>query len=117
MSYTGQPDIPDTVAETALSEIIVEVEESLEVEKKVEEEVEQFSKVEKKEEKVETFPEVEMKTINTTVVKVEVEEKIIVGSEEKMEEISLHSEFEDDLDEESAPREETSLRPESQQFN
>ena len=111
------------MAETALSEIIVEVEEeveenqeeveeSLEVEKKVEEEVEQFSKVEKKEEKVETFPEVEMKTINTTVV--EVEKKIIVASEEKMEEISLHSEFEEDFDEGSAHREETSLRPESE---
>ena len=115
LSYTGQPDIPDTVAETALSEIIVEVEEeveeSLEVEKKVEEEVEQFSKVEEKKEKREKIPEVEMKTINTVV---EVEKKIIVASEEKMEEISLHSEFEEDFDEGSAHREETSLRPESQ---
>ena len=105
------------MAETALSEIIVEVEEedeeSLEVEKKLEEEVEQFSKVEEKK-KREKFPEVEMKTINTTVVKVEVEKKIIVASEEKMEEISLHSEFEEDFDEGSAHREETSLRPESQ---
>ena len=113
---TGQPDIPDTVAKTAISEIIVkveeEVEESLEVEKKVEEEAEQFSKVQEKKEKREKFPEVEMKTINTTVV--EVEKKIIVASEEKMEEISLHSEFEDDLDEGSAHREETSLRRESQ---
>ena len=100
------------MAETALSEIIVEVGESLEVEKKVEEEVEQISKVEKKEEKRETFPEVEMKTVSTTVV--EVEKKIIVDSEEKMEEISLHLEFEDDLDEGSARREETSLRAESQ---
>ena len=104
------------MAETALSEIIVEVEEeveeSLEVEKKVEEEVEQFSKVEEKKEKREKFPEVEMKTINTT--EVEVEKKIIVASEERMEEISLHSEFEEDFDEGSAHREETSLRPESQ---
>ena len=103
------------MAETALSEIIVEVEEeveeSLEVEKKLEEEVEQFSKVDEKK-KREKFPEVEMKTINTTVV--EVEKKIIVASEERMEEISLRLEFKEDFDEGSAHREETSLRLESQ---
>ena len=103
------------MVKTALSEIIVEVEEEVEespeVEKKVEEEADQFSKVEEKK-KREKFPEVEMKTINTTVV--EVEKKIIVASEEKMEEISLHSEFEEDFDEGSAHREDTSLRPESQ---
>ena len=104
------------MAETALSEIIVEVEEeveeSLEVEKKVEEEAEQFSKVEEKKEKREKFPEVEMNTINTT--EVEIEKKIIVASEEKMEEISLRLEFKEDFDEGSAHREETSLRLESQ---
>ena len=74
------------MAETALSEIIVEVEEE----------------VEENQEEVEKSPEVKKKTINNTATK------------EKMEEISLHSEFEEDFDEGSAHREETSLRPESQ---
>ena len=78
------------MAETALSEIIVEVEEE----------------VEENQEEVEKSPEVKKKTINNTVVD--------AATKEKMEEISLHSEFEEDFDEGSAHREETSLRPESE---
>ena len=78
------------MAETALSEIIVEVEEE----------------VEENQEEVEKSPEVKKNTINNTVVD--------AATKEKMEEISLHLEFEDDLDEGSAHREETSLCPESQ---
>ena len=89
--YTGQPDTPNTVAETALSEIIVEVEEEVEEEKK---------------EEVEKSPEVKKKTINNTVVD--------AATKEKMEEISLHSEFEEDFDEGLAHRDATSLRTESQ---
>ena len=86
------------MAETALSEIIVEVEEEVE---ENQEEVE-----EEKKEEVEKSPEVKKKTINNTVVD--------AATKEKMEEISLYSDFEDDLDEGSAHREETSLRRESQ---
>ena len=72
-------------------------------------------KKEVKEEKgTEKEEEVEMEVENDNGNEVEVEKKIIVASEEKMEEISLHSEFEEDFDEGSAHREEASLYPESQ---
>ena len=65
------------MAETALSEIIVEVEEeveeSLEVEKKVEEEVEQFSKVEEKKKR-----EVMTKKMARRVNQLKLKEKMVM---------------------------------------